>query len=346
MVGFVSCSKENIIPDEPFVEQSGVPITFAMSNNEPSSTKAHIYTPSNFVEHNTGGGNLSVYAYLHGTETVYINNARVWYFADFLEWEFSEYATEDYAVKLYNCYWPFNYSLDFFAYMPMYPDLSKTAVSNLSYSATNGPSFSCTLPLSEEDQENITEFMYAYTTDKSASNPGGTTQVVNPNGNGMITVNAVPLEFVHPFAVVYLKLKRGHRMTLHNVSFANIKYSGNYNHTEKWSFADATSTLSLDIEKQIPQDINYESVFAGPFIVMPQSLDGVTLGVRGTRVNTNDTNLDVSGIAIKTADVPIWEAGKAYTYSLDLGDNEEEVLFEVMVEAWDKVNYKHVIDVE
>ena len=54
--------------------------------------------------------------------------------------------------------------------------------------------------------------------------------------------------------------------------------------------------------------------------------------------------------SIKSSSLTKWEAGKKYTYILNLGDNKEEILFKVKVEPWvdpwSSVEHKNEIDVE
>ncbi len=338
-----TCTKDDMQKENTHMEQSDTPIYFSIPKPETTVTRAGIYTPDNLTNHSTLGGNFSVSAYVKGTDTKYIDNARVWYFADFDEWSFSKYGDK---IDLYNCYWPKDVSLDFFAYMPMHTDLNNACITqnSLSYNVADGPSFSSTIPLTSGGQENLQELIYAFTPDKNSSNLKETT-VLDENGN-KVTVKAVELEFKHPFAVVYLKLKRGHRMKLETVSFDGMKYIGNYKHNGGWTLSDDTENLVVSVGKRIPQEINYGNVFAGPFLVLPQDLSGVTMSIKGITDNTGDSDLNVTGKQIAQSGVSKWEAGKAYTYSLDLGDNAEEVLFEVSVEAWDRVGYKHIIDVE
>ncbi len=337
-----SCTKENMQKEIVQIEQSDAPIYFSMPNPETPGTRANIYTPDNLTTHSTLGGNFSVSAYVSGTDTKYIDNARVWYFADFTEWTFSEYG----AVKLYNCYWPKSGNLDFFAYMPKKDDLNNSVISDLSYNTADGPSFNCTLPMTNAGQDNKHEFIYAVTAGQNMQNQEGSTVIGDVSKGEREEIKAVKLEFKHPFAIVYLKLKRGYRMTLNEISFNGLKYKGSYKHNSGWDLNDDNGNLVISIGKRIPQDINYGNVFAGPFLVLPQDLTNIKMGIKGVRANENNSNLDVSDKSISTSEVTKWEAGKAYTYSLDLGDNAEEVLFEIVVEPWDRVGYKHIIGVE
>ena len=49
---------------------------------------------------------------------------------------------------------------------------------------------------------------------------------------------------------------------------------------------------------------------------------------------------------IKSTDITEWVSGRKYTYILNLGDNKEEILFQVKVDPWDKIEYENEIEIE
>jgi hypothetical protein len=49
---------------------------------------------------------------------------------------------------------------------------------------------------------------------------------------------------------------------------------------------------------------------------------------------------------IKLTGITEWVSGRKYTYILNLGDNKEEILFQVKVDPWDKIEYENEIEIE
>lgn len=267
----------------------------------------------------------------------------------------------------YQIYWPAQGTLDLFAYMPY--DISPASInyiSNIGHTQDDGPSFSAALPTSNEDDAAKTEFIYAYSKGKSEDSNSGW----------------VGLHFVHPFALVKFQLVNSLRLKLEEIVFGNtthestaggIYVKGNYSNAAKTDFEYAqnnqgkvvmteqgkqeyqtwvngavwngenSQTYTFTINKQVPDDLNMNTDFGGPSLVIPQELtDDVTIYIKGKRAD----NSDYEGCAkLKTTDVPKWQAGQVYTYRLNLGNTAEEILYDVVVEPWEKIN-KQIVEVE
>lgn len=291
-----------------------------------------------------GGGNFTVQAFVDQTAKKYIDS-RVWYFKDGGRWWFRS------GNEWFDCYWPKNNKLSFFAFLPWQPENATVTIDD-EYTFGNGndggPVFSCNLPLSNTaagiNQESVYEFAYAYTKDRQNE--------------------TVELRFVHPMTAVLFALKQSHRdLTIHNLGFKNIYNKGKFSYGQettnvnkdqfyggftykRWKpVGTPDNSLIISVEKTIPKDINFDAEVGGPFIVMPQDLENVIFFISYTW----DTEKNVTK-TVKLKDVygvnNAWQPGYRYTYVLDLGDNKEEILFRVLVEPWDPVEYKNEMDID
>ena len=300
------------------------------------STKAQIIDSGNFKDESKGGGSFSLSAWnyeLHdNTEPAqkYIHDELVWYRSgdegqveNNRLWRFKR------GDELVECYWPYNGVTDFLAYMPVKEKLSESGISGVDYSPQTGVSYTADLPLTNVgegvNQENLREFLYAVSGEKTQQN----------------SANGVDLAFQHPFSAIYLKLAQGYRMKVNTITFKNLRNSGSFN-SNTWTYG-GPQDMVLTIGKQIPEDINYGVIFSGPSLVLPQNLDGVGMVVNVTR---DDETYDIGPVSITKDGHDKWEPGKAYTYSLNLGDQTIEVLFDVTVLEWDEVKHSHNLDVE
>ena len=91
LIGILSCRK-----DEPAVEEGKV-IGFSI---EATPTRATFFEKEDDLKNTAKqGGNFTVNAYSSGTETAYIGNQRVWYFADDDKWRFWDNATDNVFVS-------------------------------------------------------------------------------------------------------------------------------------------------------------------------------------------------------------------------------------------------------
>ena len=280
-----------------------------------------------------GGGNMTLQAYWQGTNNVYLSPIRVYYFVDDPDnpWRFRE------GDNLVKKFWPpEDAALDFFAYMPWsgetgYYDAGH--ISGITYTNADGPTFTCNLPLTNAAQEGMKEFIYAFTGNVRNSTDGGWGR----------------LNFCHPFALVNIKLDQGHRnMTINSVTFKDIYNQGTYHHagaSPGWTPEDTEKDLVITIGKIIPDDINFGAAIDGPFFVMPQTFGG---GTQDIEISTTWEGENSGNPYSRTINVSIsqWQPGKAYTYTLNLGDIQEEIMFTVYVEEWDIIDYHIPVDVE
>ena len=282
-----------------------------------------------------------------------MNNVRVNYFPDAGDWRFM-----DKKGQYVNFYWPLgDETLDFFGHFPLDPE--EAAVSDVSFTYEDGPSFKFSLPLYSYDpsadrnadrvssktpnQDGLREFVYSYVRAQSKE-----TQNADPANPG------IKMDFSHPFAAVSFHLGQSYRMTLHDITLTNIKYEGIYSIDEGWP-VDFTvdgqtgkpkvGDLWIEVEKGIPTPINFNSPIGGPYLVAPQALDNESyLNVRYTRL---DGATETKSVALNALDdTKKWEAGRHYVYTLGMGNNEEEILFQVKVEKWTVIDYKNEVDVE
>ena len=326
-MGLPEASEEVIALQPVLVEQTRVQLFEPGTNN-------------NFYDKDKGGGEFNVNAYYDGTELKYISNGRVWYREEDKNWiNLAENG------EMTDYYWPNVGALNFFAYMPSTKFMAEhtdkeTYVTVGGYTHANGQQFSCSLPNSNAGDDNMQEFIYAYT-------PG------EKNNS-----EKVKLTFVHPFSLVCFQLGSGSiRMTVNSIELGNIYLNGTFSTGQTstaggigtWTYTGSTSsTYTATIGKRIPNDVNYNTIFGGPFVMMPQELSSVSLMLEYEREEAGAENATETKIvnSLTTTEIPEWEPGKRYIYTLSHGDNNEEIYFNVKVVDWDVVDYKNEIDVE
>lgn len=320
-----SCSKEGKGGE---YAESTYEITFAPTlSAEAVPSKAGLYDSGNIIdeEHH---GNFSVIAYKSGTKTRhFLDPERVYYmyYQDAPEesrWRF--YDNSDF----YSRYWPQTYALDFIAYMPW--DLAGCPASFSKEEQT----FSCTLPLDKSGQDSAQELIIAYNTGEKYTEAGK---------------GKVSLDFRHPFTAVSFMLGEAHGNTeIHKVGLTGMFYSGTYDIPGgEWSNSetggDLKGNMDIAISKTVgtagDSGIQLNSLIGGPYLVIPQQTDGIKISISFTWNSTR-----------KDAEVSIgngtWQPGFIYTYKLNLGDNDEDILADVIVEEWNAVKHKHEIEVE
>lgn len=312
-------------------EDYGTAISFAL-DMERTDTKVTMFDEDGcLTDTGKGGGNFRLNAYFSDTDQVVIDNARVsytnwagvwgWWFRD--ERETPGYEYDDVLV---NYYWPFGYNLDFFGYMPK--DLDGTNVTIGDYSAEKGPSFSCDLPLDNSGQDGLQEFIYAYTEDYNKERESG----------------SVSLQFKHPFACVVFRLGESHRIKINGIQLTGLYSTGTFNPTDGWTGSgERNKTLDISVDKTVPDQINYNSLIGGPYIVMPQDFSAGTEELVFNYDYQEET--DLSGkVPIKALSAK-WEPGKKYIYTIHRGDHGEEVVFKVQIEEWNVIGYINEVEV-
>ena len=310
-----------------------------------------------------GGGNLTMHAYVSNTGTERFKS-RAWYFNKV--WRFYDASSN----KFYNHYWP-NYSLDFFAYMPWDGSGRLKNIKVDKHVAGTGLTINCTMQGTTAD--NIDE------TDDLLDPLGQETIIAyTPNKHK----DKVILHFVHPFAAVSFGLKQAHRnLTINWIRFNNVYLTGTTTlntTTDKstkisWTGTGAPSTFNIPVGKTIPDQINFGAKIGGPYLVMPQSFgkgtestdDDITITINYTWNNEktyddeigNDEDYNSQNkedeknknniYQIKRTLTGEWLAGNKYNYVLNLGDNQEEILFKVEVEPWEVTGgTNNIFDVE
>lgn len=295
-----------------------------------------------------GGGNFTMHAYLRETGTTFIGGARVWYFVSNNDtkgrWRFYDAVNN----RFVQYYWPNSNTVDFFAYMPYKDSGRQKKITVGDYTQGTGLNLTCQMqqPTALEDAAGQ-ETIIAYTKNKSKAD------------------GSVNMHFVHPFAAVYFKLKQAHRdLKINWIRFNNVYLKGSTmldatttNSTIiEWEGSGDPSTFQIPVEKTIPTQINFGGDIGGPYLVMPQDLTGASITINYTWDNakaeddvvTGDENTNTTDhiYQITRTINAEWLAGNKYTYILDLGDNQEEILFKVLVEPWEPVGSDNIIDVE
>lgn len=327
-------------------------IKIELSGGERNISRAYLINGNDAIYDK---GEFTLDAYNNKDNSIYINEGWIYLFNG--NWRFRDVVNQG---NLIDFYWPNDNDVNFLAYLPH--DLSKSVVKreDITYDTNEGVKFSAEMPTvidyatkADTIAENLTrqEFIYACRLNQNYESDEG----------------HVKLRFVHPFAVINFHLLQAHRdltinsITLHNVDnrglFTCIQDTyeyykqGNegqeYLTHDNWD-TENPSTFAVNLNKTVPEDgINYESHLGGPFMVIPQNLDGITLSVNYSW-DTKE-NEETNKVYIKTEGIPYWEPGKRYTYLLNLGDNLEEILFKVIVEPWDAIEddgYENKYDVK
>lgn len=335
-----SCHEETIYDDS-------YQISFDTSvQDNVNLTRATIFENNNDIlndaEDGKGGGKLTMYAYMTNIGRAHINGSQGWYFEK--EWRFYNSAEN----KFFNHYWPQG-SLDFFAYMPWKDSPRQKNIDINSYKVGTGLTITCeTKQPADLKDTNGQETIIAYTANRSKEN------------------GVVPLYFVHPFAAVSFELKQAHRnLTINWIRFNNVYLTGTTtlnattesNTQISWTGTPPTSTFEIPVGKTIPDQINFGAKIGGPYLVMPQNLASATITINydwdnqkdvdDTIEGDEDTNTNNEIYQIKRSLTGEWLAGKKYNYVLNLGDNQEEILFKVEVEPWEVTGGdNNIFDVE
>ncbi len=304
-----------------------------------------------------GGGNITLYAYVHETGDTFLGGAHAWYFADpnVLSWIFLD-GNDDPITY----YWPNSNKLDFFAYMPdpRYDSDQNGYRSKETYFTLppvykdGGPTVSCSLPprvsndpaTVEEHPDgyvsnsDIREFIYAY--------EPGLSKADNP----------VELEFGHALALVSFELGTGsYRMKIDSIRLSCLHRAGTFSAkaaydagadvgADVWTPSDVlqpkadapaegTPSFTMVFRTTIPDDINYGPL-GDPFLVLPQLLDKEHLQVTLYGSRGDVEVVKTAPLIPSDADSYEWKPGHQYTYTIKFGDNNEEIYFDVVETQW------------
>ena len=318
------CSKEG-----PTSGNDGAIVLAPVMDESEIPTRALLYDDEEALR----ADRFHTYAYISSTATRYFDSD-VKYFTNDVDQSKHRWLFAD-GDKDVNYFWPIDTSLDFFACAPSscgYVEVN---------AQSNPPTFTATMPRTNTDsnpnQEDMKEFMYAHTPAWKKSN------------------GEVPLQFKHPFAAIKFKVSQSHRdLTVRTITINGIEYTGTFDVLNStWSFGENGNTV-LTVNKIIPGQVNFGGELCGPYLMLPQVNSGdsnkktveIVFHWNGNP-DTNWTTVDEPNkiYKIEGSIKNDWEASKVYTYTVDLGNSREEILFEVSVADWDHI-YDHEFDIE
>ena len=311
----------------------------------PSSAETRVNTMDS-VDDIVSQGEFALNAYLTPLNAEYFKDAWVYYFVTddgAARWRFRDVVNQDYLIDFY---WPEG-NVDFMAHVPRLVSKCAADISNIEFDpATKQMSFDAVAQsvindrtTAEREAENAKqEFMFATN--------------FNQNQNG----GAVKLRFVHPFAAIKFRLHQSHRaLVINSITIHGLDKSGSFSTTDdtysiyvggnqgqdyitynNWTTSN-NGSLTINLNKHVPEDVNYQSQIGGPYMVIPQQLKAGGKEIKlSVNYSWNSETKESAQFSISTDHVPAWQPGNIYTYTLDLGDNKEEILFKVMVEEWSK----------
>lgn len=311
-----------------------------------TESRATIFENKDDIQNNDpekGGGYFTLHAYLRETGATFIGGAMAWYFvpdnATVGSWRFYDNVNK----RFLEYFWPENYSVDFFAYMPWSGSTRHKSITVGNYES-GGLNLTCQMqqPTTLEDTDGQ-ETIFAYTTGKVKKD------------------KSVNMNFVHPFASVSFELMQAHRnLEINWIQFDNVYLNGNTTLnstiTESnqiiWSTSGSKGTFKIPVDRIIPEQINFGAKIGGPYLVMPQTLEGITVTINytwdddGNHILEPEDTQNLTSL-ISVDDIEKWIPGCNYKYVLHLGDNKEEILFKVEVEPWQSTGKNNnIFDIE
>ena len=273
------------------------------------------------------GCDIKIDAYYNGTDTKYIDGAKLHYNSSWMFWEDGEPGSQEHY------YWPIEgsvydpagenitvSSLDFVGYCPY--TAPSYITSGPSYTA-GAISFVATMPTTEVDevtymanQASLNEYLVA----KSANQ----TYAVQEEYGG------VPLQFKHPLAYIKFSLSEAttDNVTVNSISMEGLKTSGSCSFngtTSTWSGQSGSAAMNLTETLQ-----RHETEETSPFIVIPNNYGEKTLSVNVTWTEWGEEQT-------RTYEAPLtinWVAGYAYTYTLTITKYELIVDVDKFTEQW------------
>lgn len=313
-----------------------ISISTSVEAQTESGTKATFITAANLPQYR-----MHIEAYTTGSATNYLASNAL---EENGKWIFFKGNYKDYKY-----YWP-DFKLDFLAYSPY--NLAKTNVTMNSYAA-GAPSFTYTgvspVTIDSQADSQQTEFVCSFLSDCAYS-----------------THNPVPFKMHHPFSKLYFKLAQSIRCTIKSVRITGVLNSGTATILEaspyaSWSPTGDRTTVEADFSSialysenggiRYPEDINNQSILAGPFVVVPQDISSdatieVTYKALGAEHFTIvSSKLDKAAKIGTTTAITQWLPSNAYTYALTLNGAANEIFVAVKLEDW-IVNGETLVEVK
>ena len=205
-------------------------------------------------------------------------------------------------------HWPASGDLDFFAYMPATPPSYITA--GPTYTTPRQPQFTCTLPMTSEGQDGISEFIYGLVTGQNKDNAG----------------SGVTMIFQHPFTRIKLQFSASQEnIRINTITLKSIKNNGSYAHNSRWTPSGDPTNLVLTLNHDYTANDEI-----GTYLMIPQGWTGgidvnATWDVWGVTKN-HDVSTTLSSIT--------WQAGYSYTYTFTITETDLTVNVAKFTEQW------------
>lgn len=341
----LSCSKSTSEVNNKEIMFSATNVTASVvdlknTQNSQNTNGAYLFEDSaSFKDKTSNGGYFNVEAYKSGYNFAHFNIPTTVFYHDDTNtpgWFIYNPDTKEIEQR----YWPVDYALDFFAYMPLMRPLSgqnlitqtvdpATHITGFGYDEQyKCPTFICEdLPLDKEGQNNAKEFIYAWTFSQSPK------LVENTGGK-------VPLIFNHAMAAISIEIGGAHAGTkIEELGFNNIYNNGTFTvATRTWSLwkkegKNDLENLSIKPTNHIIPDTIQIGYTYGPYLVLPQEFgETVEIAVKFTWRSPENVTKKLKDV-LKNQPLK-WESGKKYIYSIILGDSSEDIMINVRVEQW------------
>ena len=267
------------------------------------------------------GYDIKIDAYYNGTDTKYIDGAKLHYNSSWMFWEDGEPGSQEHY------YWPFEGSvvaggstiasiLDFVGYCPY---ATPSYITPREYDPTDGVTFTCDLSsyMTNSAQSSLQEYLVAILDAQTLA-----TQTA--------AGGALPLQFKHPLAYIKFSLSEAttDNVTVNSISMEELKTRGSCSFdgtTSSWSDQSVSATMNLTETLQ-----RHETEETSPFLVIPNNYGEKTLSVNATWTEWGD-------VQTRTYEAPLtidWVAGYAYTYTLTITKYELIVDVDKFTEQW------------
>ena len=255
------------------------------------------------------GYDIKIDAYYSGTETKYIDGAKLHYNSSWMFWEDGEPGSQEHY------YWPIEgsvydpagenitvSSLDFVGYCPY----EKPAyIGTPAYSHSTGVSFSCDMSsyMTLAQQEGLDEFIVSVLNEQTLA-----TQTA--------AGGALPMVFKHPLAIIKFSITAasGTHVQINSISISDLKTSGTctYNGTTMgWDSYDEDSKATMTISQVLKNGGTTETT---PYFVIPNNYGSKYLTVNATWDEWSNVTISDYGTNVDFS----WEPGRIYTYNLTL----------------------------